>query len=265
MNKTRTRVLIALLNLAGFAVTIVVNALSMLRPFAGKTPGELSDAYPNLFVPAGFTFAIWGIIYLLLAFDVIYQFVFALKKRTPEVSFMEKAGLLFFLAAAGNVGWIFAWSYGMVGLSLGIMIYLLVVLLAIYQRLSIGKGMASGAERGLVHLPYSVYLGWISIATIANVSAFLVSIKWNRFGLSQQMWTVAVMLFGLLLALVMLFRRRDIFYALVVDWAFYGILLKRLADTQFHARYVIWTAYAGLAIISFGVLIQIVRGKVYRE
>jgi hypothetical protein len=265
MNKTRTRVIISLLNLAGFAVTIVVNVLSMVRPFAGKTTGELSDEYPNLFVPAGFTFSIWGIIYVLLAINVIYQFVFSLKKKTPETSFMERAGILFFLASVANVGWIYAWSYCMVSLSLGIMIFLLIILIAIYQRLRIGKGMASGAEKGLVHLPYSVYLGWISIATIANTSVFLVSIKWDRFGFSQQVWTVGVMLVGLLLALVTLFHRRDIFYALVVDWAFYGILLKRLADTQFHARYVIWMAYVGMAIISAGVLAQIIRGKIYRE
>jgi hypothetical protein len=143
------------------------------------------------------------------------------------------------------------------------MLILLGCLLAIYLRLKVGKSEATKAERYLVHLPFSVYLGWITIATIANVTALLVDINWNTLGLGQQFWGVAVIIVGIVIALSVLFTRRDIFYCLVVDWAILGILLKRLSDTAAADQSVVIVTIAGLAIITVGVIAQLVRKKVY--
>lgn len=264
MNKTRPRILLAFLNLAALAATVYVNYLSVARPFNGKTTGELSDFYPNLFVPAGITFSIWGIIYLLLALNVIYQFVYSLRKETADDSFMERIGILFFLTCLFNAGWVVVWSYEQVKLSLGIMLLLLVTLAVAYLRLGIGRGSASGADKAFVHLPYSVYFGWISVATIANAAAFLVSVKWDRLGLPESFWAVAMIAVAVLLALLMLFFRRDIFYALVVDWALYGILMKRSTDHAAGSQTVVWATYAGLAVVTLCIIAQVIRGKIYR-
>jgi hypothetical protein len=114
-----------------------------------------------------------------------------------------------------------------------------------------------------VHMPFSIYFGWISVATIANITALLVYWKWNGFGLSPQLWTVVVMAVAIVLAIVMLTRRRDVFYALVIDWALLGILLKRLADSSQPDEYVVIAAIAGLVIVTGGVLFRSVTRKIY--
>ena len=143
------------------------------------------------------------------------------------------------------------------------MLILLLSLIAIYQRLNIGRSAALKSEKYLVHLPFSVYLGWITIATIANTTALLVNLNWNRFGLSEPFWTIVVIIIGILIALFMLFYRKDIFYSLVVDWALLGILIKRLTVDIVRVQSIITVVILGLVMISLGIIIQIIRKKVY--
>ena len=142
---------------------------------------------------------------------------------------MEKVGILFIISCIANAGWIFSWQYRVLPLSLVCMLILLLSLIFMYRQLSVGRSNANSSEKYMVHLPMSIYLGWISIATIANVTALLVYYKWDRFGISEQIWTIIMIVIGILLGLLMLFNRKDIFYTLVVDWAVLGILLKRMA------------------------------------
>ena len=255
------RLTISFLNLVGFLAVVIINYLATTLPLNNKGTGELSDQYPNLFVPAGLTFSIWGAIYILLAIFVIYGLIVAFKANTGEESFIERIGILFFVSCIFNFGWIFAWHYEIVWLSLVLMLGLLGSLLAIYLRLKIGKSDESNRVKGMVHIPFSVYLGWISIATIANVTAFLVDLGWNRFGLSEQFWAVLVIAVGIIIALAMLFLRNDIFYNLVVLWAFLGILLKRLGDRATPAMFVIIVTSTGLAAITIGIILQAIRRK----
>ena len=260
----RSRIVLSIVNLLGFIAAIVVNTLSTTLPLGGRTPGQLSDQYPNLFVPAGLTFSIWGIIYILLAIFVVYAIVFSSRKPVLTDSFMERIGVLFFVTCLANLGWIFAWQYQVLPLSLLLMIVLLCTLILIYVRLNVGNSRASTAEKYMVHLPMSVYLGWISIATIANVTALLVAWRWTRFGMSEQFWAVVMIVVGIALAALMLFRRNDIFYALVVCWALVGILLKRIADMETPAGAVIVTAILGVCLLTVSILVQIARRRVYR-
>jgi hypothetical protein len=142
------------------------------------------------------------------------------------------------------------------------MVALFISLLSIYLRLGIGKTQARATERGMVHISFSVYLGWITIATIANTTAFLVDIGWNGFGFSEQFWAVLVIAVGVIIGLAMLFSRSDIYYSLVVAWAILGILLKRLADVSTEASAVIITTIVGLAIIVIGIITQLIRRKI---
>jgi hypothetical protein len=261
MGKSRL-LFLSILNLVGFLGTVIVNGLANALPLNNKTTGELSDQYPNLFVPSGLTFSIWGLIYILLAIFVIYGLVLALRKDTQKSSFIENIGILFFISCLANIGWIFAWHYEILPLSLVLMLIILGSLVTIYIRLHIGKSNATLIEKYLVHLPFSVYLGWITIATIANFTALLVDVNWNTFGLGEQFWAVAVLIVGIAIASSMLFTRKDIFYCLVVDWALLGILLKRLADST-PVQSVIVITIVGMALISVGIIIQIIRKKVY--
>ncbi|TFG62719.1 MAG: hypothetical protein E4H36_07330, partial [Spirochaetales bacterium] len=251
--KTPLRKALQVLNILGFLGTIAVNALANILPIAGNNTGELSDSYPNLFVPAGLTFSIWGLIYLLLGIFAVYQAVGLFKKDqtisgdSQYPSFLDRISWFFLLSCAANIGWIFAWHHKMVGLSLILMLVILASLLIMYLRLGVRYGRTAGRnaeteaasgdarqktlkmrEKVFIHLPMSIYLGWITVATIANITALLVNLGWNGFGLSESFWTVLVMGAGLVIGLLVVFSRRDPAYSAVIVWAYAGILLKRL-------------------------------------
>ena len=259
----RKYISLSILNLLGFIGTIIVNGLATALPINDITTGELSDLYPNLFVPAGLTFSIWGLIYVLLAILIIYQLIPSIRRDPQKIDFVQKIGPFFFISCLANIGWIFAWHYQNVALSLVLMLILLGTLITIYLRLTIGITEATKTRKYFVHLPFSVYLGWITIATIANVTALLVDLNWDTFGLGQQFWAVTVIIVGIAIALSFLFTRKDIYYCLVVDWALLGILLKRLSDNTVPDQSVVSVTIAGLAIITIGVIVQLVRRKAY--
>jgi hypothetical protein len=215
-------------NILAMIITIIVNALAVILPLNGKTTEYLSDKYPNLFVPAGITFSIWGIIYILWVVFAMYQARDLFKKEEIDMPFLQQITFLFVVSSIANSAWIFLWHYEYVGLSLLMMIILLVSLLAIYIRLNIGKSNVSMTEKLCVQVPFSVYLGWITVATIANVTAFLVSVKWDGFGIAPLTWTILIVAVGTLLTFLMLALRKDIAFSLVVLWAFLGIWMKRM-------------------------------------
>jgi hypothetical protein len=264
MSKPQMNLMLALLNLVGFVAVVVVNALANALPLAGKTTGQLSDQYPNLFVPSGLTFLVWGLIYILLAIYAVHGLVQAIRMPAQGIPFMQRIGFLFLITCVANIAWIFSWHYEVLPLSMIVMVVLLATLAAIYVRLNVGRSAAGPAEKYLVHLPMSVYFGWITVATIANATALLVAYRWDRFGLSEQFWAILMIAIGAVLALLMLFYRKDLFYTLVVDWAVLGILLKRTSDNRSSAQGVIVASIVCLAVLTLGIITQLVRGKVYR-
>jgi hypothetical protein len=261
MLRRSTKITYALLNFIGLMGVIVVNALAVILPINNMTTQELSDKYPNLFVPAGITFSIWGVIYLLLILFIIYQFIVAFRKSSDERGIFEKIGILFFLSCGFNIAWILAWHYELVWLSLIIMVLLLLSLIFIYIRLGTSRTGIKNYEKVFVNIPFSIYLGWITIATIANVTAYLVNINWNRFGMSEQLWTIIMIAVGIIITYAILFSRNDIFYALVIVWALVGILLKRIADTSVPDNLVTIASIAGIAVVMIGIITQLIRKK----
>jgi len=238
---------LSILNLAAFAAVIIVNTMAATLPLNGLGTGELSDLYPNLFVPAGLTFSIWGIIYLLLGGFSVYG-VIASFNRNMDTSFLSIIGPWFILSSAANVSWIFAWHWKKLGLSLIIMLILLFTLIIIYQKTS---SAAAGERTGaffLTRLPFSIYLGWITVATIANATALLVNVKWGGFGLSDSVWTIIMITAAVLITCLVIFSKGDWAYSLVVLWAFLGIILKRSSAGD--ASGVLIAAIAGMIIIT---------------
>lgn len=254
---------LSIYNLIAFLATIIINALANIIPINGFNTGELSDLYPNLFVPTGLTFLIWVLIYTLLSFYILYQLILSFKGNLSEANFVDRISYWFLVSSVGNITWILAWHYRLVLLSLIIMIIILISLIMIYKRLKIGKNESTKKEKYLVHIAFSVYLGWISIATIANVTTFLVDINWGGLGIAPQWWTVIVISIGIFLALIYIFKNQDIFYALVVDWALLGIYLKRTAQDTEAVRSVITIAMIGMLLITSITIYRILKRKIY--
>lgn len=240
------------MNTIAFLTMITVNGLANLLPLNGITTGEVSDSYSNFFVPAGFTFGIWGVIYILLAAFVMYQFV----GGTSATAQVEKIAFLFVLSSAMNCLWIFMWHYRLIAVSVLVMIVLLVSLILIYIRLGTGKDPAQFRDYAFVRVPFSVYLGWISVATIANVTAFLVDLGWRGEPLPGNIWAVLMILTAAALALIFIFTRKDIPYSLVTAWAFTGIFIKRSSINTGADIPVMWAAGAGIALIAVSIFIM---------
>jgi benzodiazapine receptor len=213
------------LNVLAFAVTVIVNALASSLALNGVTTAEVSDLYFTLVTPAGYVFSIWGVIYTLLLLFAVFQ---ALPSQR-EKPFLQQINVLFVLSSVFNVAWLFLWHYDQIVLSVVLMFALLATLIAIYTRLGIGKTSVGLKERAFVHLPFSVYLGWITVATIANVSSALVSIQWDGFGLANDVWAVLVIAVALLITLAVIATRKDVAYSLVLVWALVGIAFSQSA------------------------------------
>lgn len=245
-------ILVALL----FLATLAVNALANILPINGRTTGEVSDALPNLFVPAGITFSVWGLIYLLLAGAVTAAVLEAFRKgRSPVWTASDYAVLAVNLAA--NCGWILAWHYGLVALSLVLMLIILASLILLEERRHAasgkGAGVGSTAKRFFLSTPLNVYLGWICVATIANATALLVSAGWDGFGLDPRGWAVIVIAAGLAVGLLLAFSRNAMAAPLVIVWAYAGIVIKRLQTDPAYSRPV-WISALAAAVILLAVL-----------
>ena len=211
-----------ILNALAMAATIVVNGLANALPFNNQTTAAISDRFPVLFTPAGYVFAIWGLIYLALILFAIFPFLPG-QRDNPRLA---RIGPWFLVASAANIAWIFLWHYEYFLWTVPVMLSLLASLLIIYLRLDIGRESAASVERWMVHIPISLYLGWITVATIANISAVLYFIGWDGLGASPQTWTVVMISAAAALACLLTLTRRDVVFPLVVIWALAGIAIK---------------------------------------
>lgn len=220
MNKDTNRQIVVILSVA---MTLVINALANIIPLNNLTTAEISDSFQVLFVPAGYVFAIWGVIYLGLIVFAVYQ-ALPQKKTDP---LMRKVGYPFALSGVANSAWIFLWHFQHFLLTVFAMLSLLVLLIYIYLRLEIGKKPVKLLERWMVQIPISIYLGWISVATIANISDVLYYLGWNGGGIQAATWTVIMLAVALVLGLIISFTRQDVFFVLVLAWAFVGIAVKQ--------------------------------------
>lgn len=241
--------------LLAYIAMIVVNFLATSLPINNRGTGEISDAYSNLFAPAGITFSIWGLIYLLLAIYVIYQF------KSKNDGLLKKINIFFTITSIANILWIFAWHYDYIGLSLALMLVLLIGLIKIADTLRSNELTAE--ERKFIGIPFSVYFGWITVATIANVTVFLVSINWGGFGIAEFIWTSIILLIGATIGILRMNKDKSVAYGLVLVWAYLGILLKHLSNDGFAGQYtvVITTVIICLALFTLSLGRLLIKNK----
>ncbi len=249
--------IIKLLILLSYLSMITFNFLANALPINNISTGEISEMYPNLFAPAGFTFSIWGLIYIFLGAYVLYQLGFfkynknlkrskkdgnnKKKNQTKKENLKnkdriyERVGIYFIITSLANVFWIFSWHYDFITLSLLFMGFILYFLIKIVTVLD--KENVSLKDYFFISLPFSIYLGWISIATIANIAVFLVSINWGGFGISNQIWTIILLFIGASLGILRVIKNKDVAYGFVFIWAYIGILIKHISFSGFEGQY----------------------------
>jgi hypothetical protein len=227
--------------------TLAVNGVAASLPLNGINTGEISDQFQVYFVPAGYVFAIWGLIYLALLAYAGYQ----LLPNQAGDPVLRRIGYPYVLSCVANMAWLFCWHYGKLALSVVFMLILLVSLIAIYLIAGAGVKPTSKAARWGLYVPFSIYLGWISVATIANVTDLLYDLNWGGWGIGAQAWAGIMLVVGAALAAVMGYVRRDVAYALVIIWAFVGIAVKHADVPLVTTAAALMAAVVALALLLF--------------
>ncbi|MGM0385792.1 MAG: tryptophan-rich sensory protein [Actinomycetota bacterium] len=264
-----------------YLVMITVNALANIIPIGGRTTGDVSDNYENLFAPAGLTFSIWGVIYLLLGAHVLYQLGLfhgpeldagarltgdagrGVGTTSSRAALLTRVGVLFSLSSVANAAWILTWHHDRILLSTILLATMLVLLILITR--VILRAALSTRDRVFVRLPFSVYFGWITVATIANITVWLVSIGWDGFGFSEPAWAVLIIAVGAVIGTAVILSDQDIAYGLVLIWAYLGIWIKHTSPDGFDGAHPTVAAMAIAGIVVFvvaGVLTLLRRGTV---
>lgn len=236
--------ILASLHLLVLLALVFWNYYSNTGAINNKTVGSVSDNLDNLFTPAGYAFAIWGIIYLGLLVLGIYMVVCAFKSDNNN-EFIAKAAPTLILAHLGNAVWLWFWLNEEAGISVIVMLFILGMLTLTVLRLNMQRWDAPLKFIALVWWPIGLYFGWISVATIANISSYLGKLNWTG-GISEIAWTIIMIFIATLLALFMIFNRNMREYGAVFMWAFVAIAVRH--SDQIPS--LTWSALIGTSVIA---------------
>ena len=237
---------------------LTVNSLANILPLNGITTGQVSDRLPNLFTPMPYTFAIWGAIYLMLLVYVVFQIKKArLDGDVHREKALNRTSVLFALSSLLNAGWIFAWHYGHLSLSVVLIVLMLLCLLLINWQFRTPP--YTTREELALRIPFGLYFGWVTVATVANITGWLVSRNWDGFGLTPEVWTAIMVLVATLIACITTLRLRNAAYGAAVLWALAGILVRHLSSVAFNGRYPL--VLAALALSMAGMILVLFRSQ----
>lgn len=227
--------------------TIIFNYLSNTGIFNGKTIANVSNQYHNLFTPAGYAFSIWGLIYLLLIGFVFYtgRSLFSPSKSEAD-GFVEKIGWWFVVSCLANCVWILTWLYGFIGVSVIVLAVAFISLLMILMEAL--KYNSGNAQKWFINFPFQIYAGWVSVALIAAIAAWLTKIEWSGLGLSEVTWTIILIVIASIIHLFMNWKKNAPLFALVAVWALVAIAIANKEAS--HEVYLAALIAAGIIFIS---------------
>jgi hypothetical protein len=229
-----------MLVIMGVVLTLLVNYLATTGLLNDITPPEISDALLTKFTPANYAFAIWSVIYTFVIGFAVYQ-ALPSQRDNPALSGVRE---LFIISCVFNILWTFAWHYAFYALSLAFMVGILLTMIGIYVRAGIGKPTSSWGQRIWVHIPFSLYLAWIAVATIANAASVLVYYGWSGFGIGDSLWAAIMILVAAIVGAAVLWKRANAAYAAVYVWAVFAITVRWHNENT-----ITLAAYAGIVLV----------------
>ena len=254
---------LAIFNALSLTVHIALAYYTQFKKFNSFTVSEISSNYETIFTPAGFTFAIWGIIYTALGIFCLYHLFTAFKKDSTHDANVDihRIGLFFTLVNLASAAWLLAWTNNKISISVGLIFLQLICLVIIHTRLRLYNRQSTAARKIFTQIPLSIYLGWICIATIANNSSWLTGIGWDGWGLSQTQWALVMVSIAVILAILMIIIRHNIYFSLVIAWALFGIISKLEIKNEAAYDTVINTAWLGFGVIIVSALVHIFNNR----
>ena len=241
------------INLGLYLLTLAVNTLGAMGFINGRSQKAVSDAYPTLITPSPSTFSIWGVIYILLLISLILMIVTSKQERTAKL--IERISVPFWISCAFNILWIIAFSYEWIGIATLLILAFVITLAVINGRLTTPDGIGQKINA----LAFGIYNGWLIIATVVNVAAYLVKLKWDGFGLSADVWTLIILIVALVLSSLIQLRLRNAALTLPLAWAYYGIWQQHQAQGLYAGQYPASVA----ATIIIGILYVLIAGFVF--
>jgi translocator protein len=260
-NTKTTDTLRQALVLVAAIATIAFNGISQAIPVGGRTSADVSNQYTTFFTPANYAFAIWGVIYLLLLAFGIYQ-ALPSQRENPNT---RKISWLFILSRILNCAWLILFQSDQILVSVVVILTFLLTLIVIYVRLDIGRTKVSTAARWLLHLPFSVYLGWLCVATIANISVLGVAQNWiNPLGIDGPIWAAIMLVVATIVGLIIATTRRDVGFVLVFVWAFTAIINKQSA-TPVVTTTALVTVIVLLVVLAGSILLNYQRSRTLKQ
>jgi len=263
MNRVKIFTILNALSLIIHVSTAYLTQFKLINPV---DVGQIADQYDSLFTPAGITFAIWGVIYTVLGVLCLYHIIMAYKHsiKHPANEDVRRMGGLFIFNNLITSAWLLAWTNNMMLISLLLIIVQLLTLIGIHLRLGILDRSRESGSIICTQFPLSVYFGWISLATIANTSIYLVSVNWKGGGISPVYWTIIMIAVAALLAILMIIKKKNVWFGLVIAWGIYGIILKR--ETMNLALYqpIVQACWCAIFVILLIALIQTIQNFRYR-
>ena len=248
-----------ILNSLTLVFALVMNYLSGTTVFGSKNVGQISEMFPNLFTPAGYAFAIWGLIYLLLIAFVVHQWIALFRKK--EDTHLRKIGLRFTMANLANGFWVIAWLNLYIGFSAILMLILLISLIGITLKLRLELGEAPKRIIALVWWPITIYLGWIIVAAVTNITVLLVSQGWDGGSISPETWTIVMIAIATLIYSLLIYFRNMREAALVGIWALIAIAVKQWDEQP----QIAWAALIASAVLLIAVTIHAVKNFVKKS
>ncbi|RZK48761.1 MAG: tryptophan-rich sensory protein [Pedobacter sp.] len=246
---------LAIVNAIALAVTIFINYLSNTGVLNGNTMSTISDRYENYFTPAGYAFSIWGLIYLTLAGFVIYGIRNAFNDKFKADDTLINVGWWFLISCIANSLWVVTWLYDYLAISVVLMIIILICLLKIIVNTKSKLNILAVPNYLFNYLPFSLYAGWISVALIANMAAFLTSLGWNGFGINPINWTIVMIVVAGIVNVFMVLSRNLRAYGLVGIWALFAIANANQGNSE--AIKIIYICYVIVLAISIAVIISL--------
>ena len=243
-----------------FLVIMYVNYLSGVGKINNISAGGVSGLYPTYFTPAGYTFSIWGIIYL---FNLVFIIYAVLKQITGQSDYpSEKIISLYVISCLVNIGWIFSWHFQLMILSIMLMIILLLILIVLYQEV-LDRSRKTVWEYIATVMPISLYLSWIVVATVANAAVTLTALQWNGFGIAGHYWASIMICAAAIINIFILIRKKDIFFNIVFLWAALGIISARRAEMSHESNIVAISALCTMCMVF--ILILVTRFIIIRK
>ncbi|MCW3117198.1 MAG: hypothetical protein JWM28_1280 [Chitinophagaceae bacterium] len=266
MKKTR---LLSVLNLLALTVHISFSYATQFKLVNTKDVREVSDQFTSLFTPAAITFAIWGVIYIGLVVFCIYHIIMAFRHLPGHAANedLNRINYWFILNNLAAAAWLMVWTHEQIAGSTILIFFQLITLIIIHLRTGIHDTSGSIGSKIFTQIPLSIYLGWITIATVANIADYLSISNWNGFGLdySDATWTRIMIFIVVIITLLIVLIRGNVSYGLVILWALYGIILKLEATNAGLYAQIIETAWIGMSLVAFTSVIQLFRNVLSNE